>query len=127
MLNSGDSSILAVNGTNGVSNGDNAHDCISLEEDVMMPLSESKNLYVFNTSEEWWSQIKTAGSAIYANRNYLKLYRKNNPELLSDIKLSGPVIIGDVFIHPSASVDPSATVRSLDFHYLIVFFFLLKC
>ncbi len=110
-LNSGDSLNLQLNnGVNGFSNGDN-HTLISLEEDVLMPLSQSKNVFVFrNTGDEWWSQIKTAGSAIHANRNYLKLYRKTNPELLSNNNSMGPTIIGDVFIHPSASVDPSAIV-----------------
>jgi mannose-1-phosphate guanylyltransferase len=112
-LNSGDSlNSQLSNGVNGVSNGDNhTYDCISLEEDVLMPLSQSKNVFVFrSTSDEWWSQIKTAGSAIHANRNYLKVYRKTNPELLSNNNPMGPTIIGDVFIHPSASVDPSAIV-----------------
>jgi len=74
-----------------------------------MDLSQSGNLFVYHTSE-WWSQIKTAGSAIYANRNYLKLYRKTRNDLLASNNTNGPTIIGDVFIHPSASVDPSATI-----------------
>ena len=103
---------MFVNGVNGISNGENTTvECISLEEDVLMPLSQTKSVYVYRTSQEWWSQIKTAGSAIYANRNYLKQYRKTNPSLLSvDIPI-GPKIIGDVFIDPSATVDPTATVR----------------
>ncbi|CAG2105378.1 unnamed protein product [Medioppia subpectinata] len=101
---------LNTNGTNGLSNGDNMFECISLEEDVLMPLSQTKNVFVFKTCQEWWSQLKTAGSAIYANRNYLKLYRKTTPQLLSLDTPSGPKILGDVFIDPSASIDPSATI-----------------
>ncbi|CAG2168669.1 unnamed protein product, partial [Oppiella nova] len=74
------------------------------------PLSQTKNVFVFKTCQEWWSQLKTAGSAIYANRNYLKLYRKTNPELLASDTPSGPKITGDVFIHPTASIDPTATI-----------------
>lgn len=97
--------------SNGIPNGENSsNECISFEEDLLMPLSQTKSVYVFRTPQEWWSQIKTAGSAIYANRNYLKLYRKTNPELLRVDSPSGPKIIGDVFIDPSAIVDPTATV-----------------
>ena len=67
-------------------------------------------MFAFHTSK-WWSQIKTAGSAIYANRHYLDLYRQTHPNWLTKNSESGPKIIGDVFIHPSASVDPTATVR----------------
>lgn len=68
----------------------------------------SENHYLFPSSR-WWSQIKTAGSAIYANRHYLKLYRRNRrvDRLCST---TAPTIIGDVFVHPSATVHPSAVV-----------------
>ena len=71
----------------------------------------------------WWSQIKTAGAAIYANRHYLKLFRQTNPSRLKffdncngnsggDLqnKNQNPEIIGDVFIHPSANIHPTAVV-----------------
>lgn len=111
LLNGGDAIQEIVDGVNGVINGENnTIECISLEEDILMPLSQTKNFYVFRTSQEWWSQIKSPGSAIYANRYYLKLYRKSNPELLSAGTSEGPKIIGDVFIHPTASIDATATV-----------------
>lgn len=65
-------------------------------------------LFAFQTNN-WWSQLKTAGSAIYANRHYLALYRTRCLERLAqnEVKCS---IIGDVHIHPTATVDPTATV-----------------
>lgn len=62
--------------------------------------------------------MKTAASAIYANRQYLIEYRRNksstdNPTQ-KDAKLCiSPwecQIIGDVYIHPSALVDSSAVI-----------------
>lgn len=67
----------------------------------------------------WWSQIKTAGSAIYANRHFLEMYRRTKLEPLAKQGIKDDTddnelvcnIIGDVFIHPSASIHPTATVR----------------
>ena len=78
-------------------------------------------------TSNWWSQIKTAGAAIYANRHYLKLFRQTNPSRLAQALencngnngdnmnhtgKSNPEIIGDVYIHPSANIHPSAVVSS---------------
>ena len=49
-------------------------------------------------------------ATIYANRNYLKIYRTRNPELLTQSSDKGPRIIGDVYIHPTAQVDSTAVV-----------------
>lgn len=69
----------------------------------------------------WWSQIKTAGSAIYANRHFLDMYRRTkqhdrlakqgnkNTDANDDDGLIC-TIIGDVYIHPSAIIHPTATV-----------------
>ncbi|OTF81070.1 mannose-1-phosphate guanyltransferase alpha-A-like protein, partial [Euroglyphus maynei] len=88
-------------------------DAISLEYDVFKRLFESKKIYIFHQKEHfWWSPIKTPGSAIYANRHYLSTYRKFNPELLCSTSKSngnGPTIIGDVYIDPTAVIDPTAT------------------
>ena len=84
------------------------------------------------TTANWWSQIKTAGAAIYANRHYLKLFRQTNPSRLAQAfencngnsgtgsgnnqslstteKEKTCEIIGDVYIHPSASVHTSSVV-----------------
>jgi mannose-1-phosphate guanylyltransferase len=84
-------------------------DAVRLEQDIVRPLAGTGSLYVYHTSR-WWSQMKTAGSAIYANRHYLDLYRTHHPDRLTGISETGPRILGDVFIHPSAVVDPSATL-----------------
>lgn len=84
-------------------------DCIRLEQDILSPLAGSKKLFVYKTNR-FWSQIKSAGSAIYANRLYLSLYHTTHPERLATANDNGPTIIGDVFIHPSARVDPTATL-----------------
>ena len=91
-----------------------------LEKDVLMPPAGTNQIMIYETTN-WWSQIKTAGAAIYANRHYLKLYRQIHPERLTKIEQhlngnsDGPNsnmenIIGDVFIHPSAIIHPTAVI-----------------
>jgi len=85
-------------------------DAIWLEKDVIVPLAGTGTAYVFQTNN-WWSQVKTAGSAIYANRHYLNLYTKTSKShRLAVNSDEGPTIEGDVFIHPTAKVDPSAVL-----------------
>ncbi|VVC26782.1 Hypothetical protein CINCED_3A008778 [Cinara cedri] len=76
------------------------------------------------TTNNWWSQLKTAGAAIYANRHYLGLRQQNERFLhvktLSEFALPSPIklmtinpescysIIGHVYVHPTASVHPTA-------------------
>ncbi|BES94677.1 Nucleotidyl transferase [Nesidiocoris tenuis] len=78
---------------------------MQLEQDVFTPLAGSGQASVF-VSTRWWSQLKSAGAAVYANRHYLELYKNTHPERLS----SGKNIIGDVFIDASAIVHPSAVI-----------------
>ncbi len=78
--------------------------------------------------------LGTNSAAIYANRHYLEIYRRSHPERLAKGRpmpsprsrlasgdqpltsaLGGesetqPIIIGDVFVHPTASVHPTAVV-----------------
>lgn len=78
------------------------------------------------TTNNWWSQLKTAGAAIYANRHYLGL-RQQSQRLLkiktqSEVSLPPSVksttkesegsylIIGHVHIHPTATIHPTALV-----------------
>jgi len=82
---------------------------IWLERDLIVPLAGTNTAFLYQTTN-WWSQIKTAGSAIYANRHYLALYNKTNSERLTKEGKTTPKIIGDVFIHESASVDPTAVL-----------------
>ncbi|XP_054166739.1 mannose-1-phosphate guanyltransferase alpha-B-like [Oppia nitens] len=98
------------NGVNGIFGGDNISESISLEEDLLMPLSQTKSVFVFKICQQWWSQLKTGGSAIYANRNYLKDYRKTNAQILASNSVNGPKIVGDVYIHPTANIDATATI-----------------
>ncbi|KAJ8870493.1 hypothetical protein PR048_029516 [Dryococelus australis] len=92
----------------------NGKEVIQLERDVLMPLAGTGRLFAMPTNN-WWSQIKTAGAAIYANRHYLELYRSHSKERLVE---RGPAagdgskcsIIGDVHIHPTASVHHTATL-----------------
>jgi mannose-1-phosphate guanylyltransferase len=85
---------------------------LSLERDLLRPLSQEKKLYIYRTTD-FWKQIKTSGSAIAANAAYLQLYQSTNKGKLAMDKPGGPEIIGPVFIHPSSQVDPTAKVCSL--------------
>ena len=80
-------------------------DEISFERDVIPVLCSEGRLFAF-TSTSFWSQVKTAGSAVYANRHYLYSYRARQPELLSSL----PCVTGDVYIDPAATIDPSAKI-----------------
>ena len=51
---------------------------------VIVPfLFAGTNQVKIYVTSNWWSQIKTAGAAIYANRHYLKLFRQTNPTRLA--------------------------------------------
>jgi len=72
----------------------------------------------------WWSQLKTAGAAIYANRHYLALRQQRQRVLQqSPLDLPSPVkyrlttlnpvgysTIGHVYVHPTAFVHSTALV-----------------
>lgn len=62
-------------------------------------------------SNNWWSQLKTAGSAIYANRHYLELYKTKHPERLYNVQGDGCTVIPDVYVDNAATIHPSAVVR----------------
>ncbi|XP_024943480.1 mannose-1-phosphate guanyltransferase alpha [Cephus cinctus] len=86
---------------------DPAH--IALEQDILTRLAGTGRLFALPVTN-WWSQVKTAGSAIYANRHYLSLYRLKQSERLAPAP-DGPChIIGDVHIHPSATIHPTAVL-----------------
>ncbi|CAH1252936.1 GMPPA [Branchiostoma lanceolatum] len=84
-------------------------DSIRLEQDIFPMLTGDSKLYVYKT-QNFWSQIKSAGSAIYANRLYLALYHKTHPDRLAVHGEGMPTIKGDVYIHPSANVDSTAVL-----------------
>ena len=58
----------------------------------------------------WCFYFMYYSAAIYANRHYLNIYHRTHPERLAKDGTNGPTIIGDVFIHPTATVDPTAVV-----------------
>ncbi|XP_065096181.1 mannose-1-phosphate guanylyltransferase regulatory subunit alpha-B [Paramisgurnus dabryanus] len=92
-----------------IANGRQMPEVIRLEQDIFTTLAGQKKLCVYKT-QHFWSQIKSAGSAIYASRLYLNQYHRTHPERLTTNQDSGPKIIGDVFIHPTANIDPSAVL-----------------
>lgn len=115
-------STYAHNG-NGNGNGrDRGH--IMLEREIILPLAGTGRLFAM-PSTRWWSQIKTAAAAIYANRHYLELYRRTHPGRLAKATSSAAAgrrddvpaeaeatctVLQDVYIHPTASVSASATL-----------------
>ncbi|XP_030637804.1 mannose-1-phosphate guanylyltransferase regulatory subunit alpha-B [Chanos chanos] len=82
---------------------------IRLEQDIFTGLAGQGQLYVYKT-QHFWSQIKSAGSAIYASRLYLNQYHQTHPERLATNQDGGPKISGNVYIHPTASIDPTAVL-----------------
>lgn len=91
---------------------------IQLETDIVTPMAGTGKLYALPVSN-WWSQVKTAGSAIYSNRHYLELYKKTHPERLVNAGTRTSTdddgslictIIPDVYIHPTAQVHPTAVL-----------------
>ena len=90
----------------------NKRETIWIEKDVLVPIAGTNKAFLHLTTN-WWSQMKTAGSAIYANRHQLALYNKTHPERLTKDGAEPektPKIVGDVFIHETATVDPSAVL-----------------
>ncbi|XP_074646644.1 mannose-1-phosphate guanylyltransferase regulatory subunit alpha-A-like isoform X2 [Tubulanus polymorphus] len=82
---------------------------IMLESEIFTPLAGTGKLYVYHTTR-FWSQIKSASAAIYANRHYLAIYHKTHPDRLANNEADQPLIKGDVYIHPTAVVHPSAVL-----------------
>ncbi|XP_055959341.1 mannose-1-phosphate guanyltransferase alpha-B isoform X1 [Patella vulgata] len=82
---------------------------IRLEQDVLIPLAGDGKLFVHQT-KRFWSQLKSAGAAIYANRHYLAIYQRTGSKQLAKNGENKPKIIGDVFIHPTAQVHASAVL-----------------
>uniref|UniRef100_A0A674P0M3 GDP-mannose pyrophosphorylase Aa n=1 Tax=Takifugu rubripes TaxID=31033 RepID=A0A674P0M3_TAKRU len=91
------------------SNGWHRAEAIRLEQDVFTALAGQGKLYVYKTLS-FWSQIKSAGSAIYASRLYLNQYHTSHAERLATNEEGGPKICGNVYIHPTANIDPTAVL-----------------
>lgn len=83
---------------------------LQLEQDILTSLAGSGKMFALQTMN-WWSQLKTAGSAIYANRHYLELYREKHPERLAIGKRAEHCsITPDVHIDPTAVIHPTAVI-----------------
>lgn len=91
---------------------------IEWEREVLTRLAGTGKLFALPVNN-WWSQIKTAGSAIYANRHFLEMYRHRRTKAI-DGDEAHPVcnIIGDVYIHPSATIHPTAMVNTQRKHLI---------
>ncbi|EWC46440.1 putative mannose-1-phosphate guanyltransferase [Drechslerella stenobrocha 248] len=83
---------------------DSSDDVLRLEQDILGPLADGKNFYVYET-RDFWRQIKTAGSAVPANALYLQKAHQSGAD---DLAPASAGIIPPVYIHPTASVDPTA-------------------
>lgn len=96
---------------NGNGNGTKETGHIQLEQEVLSPLAGTGHLFAMQVTT-WWSQLKTAGTTIYANKHYLELYNsKPDHHLKSYISHSNNKnIFPHVYIHPSASIDPTAVI-----------------
>ncbi|XP_052079124.1 mannose-1-phosphate guanyltransferase alpha-A-like isoform X4 [Mytilus californianus] len=82
---------------------------IRLEQDIFVPLASSGKLFVYDT-KRFWSQIKSTGAAIYANRHYLAIYQTTHKDRLATNGEGKPKVIGDVTIHPTAQIHPTAVL-----------------
>ncbi|XP_066140801.1 mannose-1-phosphate guanyltransferase alpha [Euwallacea fornicatus] len=83
---------------------------LQLEQDILTPLAGTGKMCALQTTN-WWSQLKTASAAIYANRHYLELYKEKHPERLSTGKRAEQcTIILDVHIDSSATIHPTAVI-----------------
>jgi len=78
---------------------------ILLEQHVFPQLAGDKRIFVY-TTDDWWCQLKTAGMAVKCQAYIFNQCRMNgDPEKQL---ATGPNIIGNVTIHPSAQVDSTA-------------------
>ncbi|RXN28081.1 mannose-1-phosphate guanyltransferase alpha isoform X1 [Labeo rohita] len=86
------------------SNGWHRAEVIRLEQDIFTALAGQGKLYVYKT-DRFWSQIKSAGSAIYASRLYLNQYHQTHPERLATNREGGPKTRG-----PNVSIGTGVTI-----------------
>uniref|UniRef100_A0A673KMC8 Mannose-1-phosphate guanyltransferase alpha-A n=1 Tax=Sinocyclocheilus rhinocerous TaxID=307959 RepID=A0A673KMC8_9TELE len=93
------------------SNGWHRAEVIRLEQDIFTALAGQGKLYVYKT-DRFWSQIKSAGSAIYASRLYLNQYHTTHPERLATNREGGPKTrVGTVdVLGPNVSIGTGVTI-----------------
>jgi mannose-1-phosphate guanylyltransferase len=79
---------------------------LRLEQDVFVPLTGTKRLYVYQYNG-FWRQIKHAGASVYCNDLYTKHFANVKPHILAK---QSENIIGNVIIHPTAQIGPSCRI-----------------
>jgi mannose-1-phosphate guanylyltransferase len=81
---------------------------VSLETEVLAPMASRGQMYVFETTD-FFLQVKHAGAVTRANEVVLRKMRATNPSALAvdGGNVKGPAIVGDVSIHPTATVPAS--------------------
>ncbi|OLY82152.1 Mannose-1-phosphate guanyltransferase alpha-B [Smittium mucronatum] len=94
-------------------------DYLRLEQDVLQKMAVDKELAIYKT-KGFWRQIKSAASAVPANAEYLIQAQSQKqsfiatPTRRTSIQSiepnQGPIIVGAVYIHPSAVIDNSAKI-----------------
>lgn len=75
-----------------------------------------KNLLLLLYMQVIYKFIRACRSAISANALYLEAEAREGSDRLAKNAPGGPEIIGAVYIHPSAHVDPTAKVRIYGFY-----------
>ncbi|CAK9139186.1 unnamed protein product [Ilex paraguariensis] len=85
-------------------------DFVRLDQDILSPLAGKKQLYTYETMD-FWEQIKAPGISLKCSALYLAQFRLTSPDLLaSGDGTKSALIIGDVYVHPSAKVHPTAKI-----------------
>lgn len=85
-------------------------DFVRLDQDILSPLAGKKQLYTYETLD-FWEQIKTPGMSLKCSGLYLAQFQQISPKLLaSGDGKKNAMIVGDVYIHPSAKVHPTAKI-----------------
>nr|VDD64476.1 unnamed protein product [Brassica oleracea] len=88
----------------------NSTDFVRLDQDILSPLAGKKQLYTYETMD-FWEQIKSPGMSLRCSELYLSQFRLTSPQVLaSGDGTKSAIVIGDVFIHPSAKVHPTAKI-----------------
>jgi mannose-1-phosphate guanylyltransferase len=89
-------------------------DYLTIELDILQQRSNQPHCFAYRTKGAWWCQVKTAASAIYANKQYLEHYNKSggNCQFATERRDQSNecTITGNVYIHPTAKVDASSHI-----------------
>ncbi|CAI0455728.1 unnamed protein product [Linum tenue] len=83
---------------------------VRLDQDILSPLAGKKQLYTYETTD-FWEQIKAPGISLKCSALYLSRFRATAPGLLaSGDGTKKAKTVGEVYVHPSAKVHPTAKV-----------------